>query len=65
MCNHGDMLPESYSRYLVNGLRADFDMPGTPIRLTMRDQGDKNPFKDKKFHTPSRLRKHTGKQVKK
>jgi GTPase len=65
MCNHGDKLPESYSRYLVNGLRTDFDMPGTPIRLTFRDQGDKNPFKDKKFHTPSRLRKHRGVQVKK
>ncbi|MCA0273641.1 MAG: ribosome biogenesis GTPase Der [Proteobacteria bacterium] len=62
-CNHADLLPESYSRYLVNGLRADFDMPGTPIRLMFRDQGDTNPFKDKKFHTPSRLRKHRGKQV--
>lgn len=58
MTNHADLLPESYSRYLVNGLRADFDMPGTPIRLTFRDQGDKNPFKNPKFHTPSRLRKH-------
>ncbi len=65
MCNHTDQIPESYSRYLVNGLRSDFDMPGTPIRLTMRDQGDKNPFKDRKFHTPSRLRKHRGTQVKK
>ncbi len=65
MCNHADKLPESYSRYLVNGLRADFDMPGTPIRLTFRDQGDKNPFKDRKFHTPSRLRKHVGNPVKK
>ncbi len=65
MCNNADKLAESYSRYLVNGLRADFDMPGTPIRLTFRDQGDKNPFKDKKFHTPSRLRKHRGVQVKK
>ncbi len=65
MCNHGDKLPESYSRYLVNGLRSDFEMPGTPIRLTFRDQGDKNPFKDRKFHTPSRLRKHRGVQVKK
>ncbi|SPH17574.1 GTPase Der [Defluviimonas aquaemixtae] len=63
MCNHANQLPESYSRYLVNGLRADFDMPGTPIRLTFRDQGDKNPFKDRKFHTPSRLRKHKGKPV--
>jgi GTP-binding protein len=59
MTSHADELPDSYSRYLVNGLRDDFDMPGTPIRLTFRDQGDKNPFKNKKFHTPSRLRKHT------
>ncbi|MCY1127107.1 ribosome biogenesis GTPase Der [Frigidibacter sp. RF13] len=58
MTNHAEDLPESYARYLVNGLRADFDMPGTPIRLTFRDQGDKNPYKNKKFHTPSRLRKH-------
>ena len=65
MCNHADKLPESYARYLVNGLRADFDMPGTPIRLTFRDQGDKNPFRNPKFHTPSRLRKHVGNPVRK
>jgi GTP-binding protein len=65
MCKNADKLPESYSRYLVNGLRVDFDMPGTPIRLTFRDQGDKNPFKNPKFHTPSRLRKHVGNPVKK
>jgi GTPase len=63
MCSHPDLMPESYKRYLVNGLREHFDMPGTPIRITMRGQGDKNPFKDRKFHTPSRLRKHQGKQV--
>lgn len=59
MTNHAEDLPDSYSRYLVNGLRSDFDMVGTPIRLMFRDQGDKNPYKDPKFHTPSRLRKHT------
>ncbi len=58
MCSHPDKIPESYSRYLVNGLRETFDMPGTPIRLTMRGQGDKNPYKGKKKSTPSRLRKH-------
>ncbi|SFK68009.1 ribosome biogenesis GTPase Der [Shimia haliotis] len=58
MCSHPDKMPDSYSRYLVNGLREDFDMPGTPIRLTMRGQGDKNPYKGKKKSTPSRLRKH-------
>jgi GTP-binding protein len=59
MCSHPDQMQDSYKRYLVNGLRDHFDMPGTPIRITLRGQGDKNPFKDKKFHTPSRLRKHT------
>ncbi|PRY95415.1 GTP-binding protein [Hasllibacter halocynthiae] len=54
-------VPESYRRYLVGGLREDFDMPGTPIRLTLRGQGDKNPYKDRKKSTPSRLRKHLGK----
>ncbi|MEM6728083.1 MAG: ribosome biogenesis GTPase Der [Pseudomonadota bacterium] len=61
MCSAPDKLPASYSRYLINGLREDFDMPGTPIRLTMRGQGQANPFKDKKKATPSRLRKHLGK----
>jgi len=61
MCSNSEKLPESYSRYLVNGLREDFDMPGTPIRLYMRGQGQQNPFKDRKKGTPSRLRKHTGK----
>lgn len=35
-------LPESYVRYLVNGIRGAFDMPGTPIRLFLRKQ--KNPY---------------------
>lgn len=58
MATHTDKLPESYSRYLVNGLRNDFDMPGVPIRLTFRDQGTKNPYKDRKKSIPSRLTKH-------
>jgi GTP-binding protein len=29
-------LPDSYRRYLVNALRHDFDLPGTPIRLMLR-----------------------------
>lgn len=40
-----DALPSSYQRYLVNGLRDAFDMPGTPIRLWVR--GGKNPFSEK------------------
>lgn len=61
MTSHPDVVPSSYSRYLINGLRDDFDMPGTPIRLYLRDQGDKNPYKDRKKKQPSRLKKHLGK----
>lgn len=35
-------LPQSYEKYLLNHLRVDFDMPGTPIRL-MRRKGE-NPY---------------------
>lgn len=58
MCSHPDKMPASYSRYLVNGLRVDFDMPGTPIRLFLRSQNDQNPFKGRKKSKPSKLRKH-------
>ncbi len=58
MCSHPEDMADSYKRYLVNGLRDHFDLPGVPIRLTFRSQGDKNPFKNPKFNTPSRLRKH-------
>jgi GTP-binding protein len=61
MCSMPEKLPESYSRYLVNGLRDDFDMPGTPIRLHMRSQADANPYKDRKKSIPSRLAKHVRK----
>lgn len=63
MTSFPDQVPASYSRYLVNGLREDFDMPGTPIRLTLRDQGDKNPYKGKKSSQPSRLSKHLKKNT--
>jgi GTP-binding protein len=42
--NRPDALPESYRRYLVNRLRATFDLPGVPIRLIMR-RGE-NPYAD-------------------
>jgi GTP-binding protein len=61
-CSRPDEIPESYKRYLINGLRDHFEMPGTPIRLFFRGQGNENPFRDKKFHTPSRLRKHMEKK---
>jgi len=41
-CSRPDSLPQSYVRYLVNGLRTSFDMPSVPIRLTLRSS--ENPF---------------------
>ncbi len=41
-----EAMPESYMRYLVNGLRESFGMPGVPIRIQMRSGGE-NPY-DKK-----------------
>ncbi|MDF2688546.1 MAG: ribosome biosis GTPase Der [Microvirga sp.] len=40
--NQLDALPKSYTRYLVNGIREAFDLPGTPIRVSLR-MGS-NPF---------------------
>ncbi len=61
MCSHPDKMPDSYRRYLVNGLREDFDMPGTPIRLTLRGQGSKNPYKGRREKNAGALAKHLGK----
>lgn len=41
-CSQPKALPASYSRYLVNGLRESFDLPGVPIRLNLRK--GKNPY---------------------
>jgi GTP-binding protein len=41
-CTRADAIPEAYKRYLVNALRESFDLPGTPIRLTLREK--KNPY---------------------
>jgi GTPase len=39
-------VPEAYRRYLINGLREGFDLPGTPIRLTLREKA--NPYARRK-----------------
>jgi GTPase len=42
-CTRADAVPDAYKRYLLNSLREAFDLPGTPIRLTLREKD--NPFK--------------------
>ena len=45
-CTRADALPQSYLRYLVNSLREAFALPGTPVRITLREKA--NPFAHKR-----------------
>jgi GTPase len=40
--NQLDELPASYERFLVNGIRQAFDLPGVPIRLSKKTS--ENPY---------------------
>ncbi|MES2340567.1 MAG: GTP-binding protein, partial [Pseudomonadota bacterium] len=40
--SRADQLPDHYRRYLINSLRESFDLPGVPMRLTVKS--NKNPF---------------------
>jgi GTP-binding protein len=40
--SRADQLPESYRRYLINSLRESFDLPGVPLRVTIKS--NRNPF---------------------
>lgn len=44
-CSRAVELPDSYTRYLVNGMRDDFGLDGVPIRLIYRKS--ENPYADK------------------
>ena len=44
-CSRADAIPESYLRYLINSMRSYFELPGTPIRITLREKD--NPFAHK------------------
>ncbi|WP_455475797.1 ribosome biogenesis GTPase Der [Bartonella sp. B17] len=41
-CSRPKMMPQSYVRYLSNGLRDTFDMLGVPVRISLRTS--ENPF---------------------
>ena len=42
--SRADQLPASYRRYLINGIRQSFELPGVPIRLTVKSSS--NPYAD-------------------
>ncbi len=45
-CSRADAVPQSYLRYLTNSLRGAFGLPGTPVRITLREKA--NPFAHKR-----------------
>ena len=45
-CSRADAVPQSYQRYLVNSLREFFELPGTPVRISLREKA--NPFAHKR-----------------
>ncbi len=45
-CSRADAVPQSYLRYLVNSLREHFGLPGTPVRISLREKA--NPFAHKR-----------------
>jgi GTPase len=45
-CSRADAVPQSYLRYLTNSLREAFALPGTPVRITLREKA--NPFAHKR-----------------
>jgi GTP-binding protein len=45
-CSRAEAVPQSYLRYLVNSLREFFELPGTPVRITLREKA--NPFAHKR-----------------
>ena len=50
-CSRPEALPESYTRYLVNSIRREFDLNATPIRMYMRKRD--NPYANRKKKTRS------------
>ena len=40
-CNRADIFHFSYQRYLENQIRATFGLEGTPVKITIREKGDK------------------------
>ncbi len=42
--NNKELFHFSYERYLVNQIRSNFDLEGTPIRIISREKGEKEEF---------------------
>lgn len=49
--SRAEQLPDSYRRYLINSLRESFDLPGVPIRMTVKS--GRNPYADEAEGRPA------------
>jgi GTPase len=50
--SRADQLPDSYRRYLINSIRESFDLPGVPIRVSIRS--NRNPFAEGNEKAPAK-----------
>jgi GTP-binding protein len=57
--SRADQLPDSYRRYLINSMRESFDLPGVPVRLTVKS--GRNPYTDDAPAPPKPARRPAGK----
>ena len=48
--SRAEHMPDSYRRYLINGLRESFDLPGVPIRITIKS--GRNPYTETEAAPP-------------
>ena len=53
--SRADQLPDHYRRYLINSIRESFDLPGVPLRLTVKS--NKNPFAEGEEKSGSGLKR--------
>ena len=53
-CSRADQMPEQYRRYLVNSIRESFDLPGVPIRITVKS--GVNPYETVTIRPADRLK---------
>jgi GTPase len=53
-CSRADQMPEQYRRYLVNSIRESFDLPGVPIRITVKSGA--NPYEKVTIRPADRLK---------
>jgi GTP-binding protein len=52
--SRAEQLPDHYRRYLINSLRESFELPGVPVRLTVRSS--RNPYAAGEEQSPAAAR---------